>query len=67
MTRPEPPMPPARAHVFIATSADGFIAREDGSIDWLLAAQQGTPEGEDFGYAAFTAGLLVNPTKSRLS
>ena len=24
--------------VYIATSLDGFIAREDGSIDWLMEA-----------------------------
>ena len=43
----------ARARVFIATSADGFIAREDGAIDWLERAHAGAPPGEDFGYQAF--------------
>ena len=37
------------AHVFIATSLDGFIAREDGTIDWL----PGFEPGEDYGYRAF--------------
>jgi dihydrofolate reductase len=37
--------------VFIATSLDGFIAREDGAIDWLTAAGN----GEDYGYADFIA------------
>lgn len=40
------------AHVFIATSLDGFIARPDGTLDWLPVPQ---PGGEDFGYAAFMA------------
>ncbi len=47
----------ARAHVFIATSLDGFIARPDGSIDWLLQAQATAPAGEDFGYAEFMARI----------
>lgn len=47
----------AEAHVFIATSLDGFIARPDGSLDWLLQAQAAAPAGEDFGYAEFMDGI----------
>lgn len=38
------------AHVFIATSLDGFIARTDGSLDWLPVPE---PGGEDYGYQSF--------------
>lgn len=43
------------AEVFIATSLDGFISRLDGDIEWLVGRP--TPEGEDFGYAAFMNGI----------
>lgn len=36
--------------VYIAVSLDGFIARNDGSLDWLLPFQTA---GEDYGYADF--------------
>jgi len=41
-------------HVFIAASLDGFIARADDSLDWLMAQDNG---GEDTGYDAFIAGM----------
>lgn len=40
--------------VYIAMSLDGFIARKDGSIDWLETAQK---SGEDYGYARFHASI----------
>ncbi|MDR2981191.1 MAG: dihydrofolate reductase family protein [Puniceicoccales bacterium] len=36
--------------MYAAISVDGFLARSDGSIDWLDAIGG---EGEDFGYGAF--------------
>lgn len=36
-------------HVFIATSLDGYIARIDGDVDWLMNY---VVEGEDTGYEA---------------
>ena len=47
-------------HVFIAASLDGFIARTNGDIDWLVS-HPGTA-GEDHGYDAFMAtvdGLIM--------
>lgn len=40
------------AHVFIGTSLDGFIAKPDGDIAWLL---ERSDLAEDHGYMAFIA------------
>lgn len=41
--------------VYIATSLDGFIATSEGDLDWLDEIPN--PEGHDFGYAEFMAGI----------
>lgn len=47
-----------KASVFIATSLDGFIAREDGALDWLPGVGSPLP-AEDHGYDAFIATIDV--------
>ncbi|MBM3111386.1 dihydrofolate reductase family protein [Pseudomonas arcuscaelestis] len=43
-----------KASVYIATSLDGFIARESGELDWLMVA---TTSSDDHGYAAYMASV----------
>jgi len=52
----------AKCSVFIATSLDGFISRDDGSIDWLMKANTLARPGEDCGYKSFIStvdGLVM--------
>ncbi|TFG72423.1 MAG: dihydrofolate reductase [Anaerolineales bacterium] len=43
--------------VYIAVSLDGYIAREDGDINWLHNPLYTTDDAGDFGYSAFIAGI----------
>ena len=45
-----------KCSVFIATSLDGFIARKDGSLDWLPGSD-GVSGGEDYGYKSFVESI----------
>ncbi len=42
-----------KVSAYIATSVDGYIAREDGGLDWLDQANAAVPAGEDCGFRAF--------------
>lgn len=44
---------PGQLRVFIASSLDGFIAGHDDDLSWLPSPS----EGNDYGYAAFFAGV----------
>jgi dihydrofolate reductase len=41
-----------KVSAFIATSVDGYIARENGGIDWL-SGRGNSGSGEDYGYREF--------------
>ena len=49
----------AKVSVYIATSLDGFIARENGELDWLDRASATVPAGEDCGYRDFMESVDV--------
>lgn len=44
-----------RVSVYIATSLDNFIARDDGDLDWLSGVQDAG--GNDYGYAGFMSTI----------
>ena len=49
-----------KCSVFIATSADGFIATKDGGVDWLHSAGNGkerSPENADMGFNKYLASV----------
>jgi dihydrofolate reductase len=54
-----------KVSAYIATSLDGFIARENGALDWLPGSA-GASDGEDYGYHEFmeTVDVLLMGCKT---
>eukprot|EP00978_Attheya_sp_CCMP212_P008582 scaffold20193_cov47-Attheya_sp.AAC.1 len=67
MSSKDPPeeelSPPTKVSVYIATSIDGFIARLDGSLDWLPGSDESSAtaseDADAFGYEEFMASVHV--------
>ena len=56
-----------RVSVYIGTSLDGFIAKENGDIGWLdSVGKKATPDDEDFGFSSFleSVDLIVMGRKT---
>jgi dihydrofolate reductase len=47
-------VPALKCSVYIAVSADGFIARKDNGLDWLSIVEA---QGEDYGFASFMGSV----------
>lgn len=47
-------MPPGRVTLYVATSADGYLADEDGGVEWLSRFEEGD---DQTGYDEFLAGV----------
>ncbi|MEM7656514.1 MAG: dihydrofolate reductase family protein [Bacteroidota bacterium] len=45
----------SQMYLYLAASLDGFIARKDGSLDWLTELPN--PDGLDYGYQTFYEGI----------
>lgn len=51
-----------KASIYIAMTLDGYIARENGDLDWLLGSNkkaENVPENEDIDFNAFMASVDV--------
>jgi len=46
-----------RCSAFLAASVDGFIAGPHDELDWLHRPEFALPDGEDFGFQEFLAGI----------